>query len=586
MGEIYSWFGGQMDSALWLVLGMGVLHFLWQGLLLGLFAAVTLKFIPATRPSLRYSVGCGFLLTMLLVFISDLVVLHGLNASADFQGSASAASALLVYPGQHFEPVDSLGGIANFTALVWFLGSLGMLLRTLRDWSFLRHLRRRATPVVSTAWNIWFESLKLEYGLPNRVRLLELMDESSKSYGPMVVGWLSPVVIVPASLFTTLPTEQIRLVLRHELAHIRRYDHLVNLVQAAVEILLFFHPAVWWLSKQIRQEREFCCDDSAIHTGSDRRSLAEALFALETVRQNQLSLGAQGGPLMQRIQRILQRDQASKQSTITASRALGFGATTALLLTMGFAQLSFSQGSEPVGPETLFAAQDGERITVETYKKAVERIGQRVREGELSKGAAEKLTIALRGRVSDGDEGKRGEGERTGSARDAKAEYDRVSSELGELVKSGKITREQADDRLMAFRRTLGKESDRDPKAEYDRVSAELDEQVKSGKITREQADDRLSGFKKSHAKDAPMSKLEYKKLTEQIKAAVKAGKLTEEEAEKKCEALDKAFKAITKQQYTEAAKKIEALVKAGEITRAEADKKLAAIRKLVSPGK
>jgi beta-lactamase regulating signal transducer with metallopeptidase domain len=124
---------------------------------------------------------------------------------------------------------------------------------------------------------------------------------------PTVIGWLRPVILVPASALTGLSAEQLEALLAHELAHIKRYDYLINLIQTAVETLLFYHPAVWWLSAQIRQEREHCCDDLAVATCGDVLIYARALAELEQLRSLApgLAVAANGGALINRIQRLI-----------------------------------------------------------------------------------------------------------------------------------------------------------------------------------------------------------------------------------------------------------------------------------------
>jgi beta-lactamase regulating signal transducer with metallopeptidase domain len=80
------------------------------------------------------------------------------------------------------------------------------------------------------------------------------------------------MILLPASAISGLSTSQIELILAHELAHVRRHDWLVNFAQIVIEALLFYHPAMWWVSNQIRKERENCCDDMAVAISDDRRT--------------------------------------------------------------------------------------------------------------------------------------------------------------------------------------------------------------------------------------------------------------------------------------------------------------------------
>ena len=128
---------------------------------------------------------------------------------------------------------------------------------------------------------------------------------------PMVIGWLRPVIVVPATLVTGLTPSQLEMLLAHELAHIRRYDFLANMMQTVIETLLFYHPAAWWLSDRIREERENCCDDIAVAAcGGDRKAYTTALLALEESRDNGVffaaaATGGGNGTLLRRALRLM-----------------------------------------------------------------------------------------------------------------------------------------------------------------------------------------------------------------------------------------------------------------------------------------
>jgi type II secretory pathway component GspD/PulD (secretin) len=142
-------------------------------------------------------------------------------------------------------------------------------------------------------------------------RPVKLM-ESALVQIPTVVGWFRPVILLPASALTGLSPEQIEALLAHELAHIRRYDYLVNMFQTLVEILGFYHPAVWWISYTIRVERENCCDDLAVSVCGDKVGYARALTSMEEARfaKGELAVAASGGSLSRRIRRLIGKDSA------------------------------------------------------------------------------------------------------------------------------------------------------------------------------------------------------------------------------------------------------------------------------------
>jgi uncharacterized protein (TIGR03435 family) len=156
---------------------------------------------------------------------------------------------------------------------------------------------------------------------------------------PTVVGWLRPVVLVPVGALGGLPAEHLEALLLHELAHIRRHDYLVNILQSVAEALLFYHPAVWWVSGHIRAERELCCDDVAVAVSGDALTYARALAQLESYRPAHISaaVAANGASLPDRIARLLGLSRPAARS------GLGSGVLTVAVLLVAAAYGLFGQ---------------------------------------------------------------------------------------------------------------------------------------------------------------------------------------------------------------------------------------------------
>ena len=199
-------------------------------------------------------------------------------------------------------------------------------------------LRRVGLLPVSDAVQRSLLDLARRMGLRRAVRIAE----STLVRVPMVVGYLRPMILLPASVLTGLTPSQMEAVLAHELAHIRRHDWLVNAVQVMAETLFFFHPAVWWLSHLIRHERELCCDDIALSLIPDKAVFARTLLLLEELRQSTpltrvdaSSLAATGGNLVQRVRRLLPASPVDVPSTQTASFVGVIVMSTALILALG-----------------------------------------------------------------------------------------------------------------------------------------------------------------------------------------------------------------------------------------------------------
>ncbi len=220
---------------------------------------------------------------------------------------------------------------------LWFFGVAFLSLRLLYIWLHTQHLKHKHIQPVHKDWEDRLKHLLHRLKIHQKVRLLE----STIAQSPMVIGWFKPVILIPTSTFLGLTQQQIETILIHELAHIRRYDYLINLLQTLVETVLFYHPAVWWVSRQMRIEREHCCDDLTLATCGNAITYARALTQLETHRQH-TAIAASGGNLRQRIQRIL-----SAQPKQTHQMRTPFG-TGLIIVIMGITFLfAFNTTSSP-----------------------------------------------------------------------------------------------------------------------------------------------------------------------------------------------------------------------------------------------
>jgi len=185
----------------------------------------------------------------------------------------------------------------------WLIGVIILAGRKAGGFLVLGRLRRRGVSVPDDAMLTLFDQACRRIGVdPHRICLRI----SSLVQVPMTMGWLRPIVLFPAALLSGLSTREIELLLAHELAHIRRYDYLVNLLQSVVETLFFYHPVTWWISRRMRQERENCCDDLVAAGSTEILAYAHVLVRLESLRPSGASLAtaANGGSLLQRIQRL------------------------------------------------------------------------------------------------------------------------------------------------------------------------------------------------------------------------------------------------------------------------------------------
>ena len=468
-------------------LGGAVMHFLWQGALIGLIAAVILHGLRKGSAQARYAVACGALAVCLVVFVATFIwLMPQTTAATDEQGVTSIISGSLT------ATVQYRWNFAEIAAWGWGLGVVFMLLRFARHWLWSHRLRTRMVADPDGQWLQVFEELKQELGLSKAISLLK----SGLAETPMVVGWFAPMVLVPASAFTSLSPEQMRMILAHELTHIRRYDHWVNQFQGVVEIILFFHPAMWWISRQVRIEREYCCDDASLRGTPDPKALAEALTQLELHRISSPpnALAANGGSLMDRITRILgNRVNQIKKPKEQKMKFKTLGTLIAAVLLIG--SLFIVQADDK---------KEGKDPRAEKFRAAEEKIWAAVKAGKVPKDDAQKKLGTLKKQIwtDKGKEQKRG-------GKDPRAEKFRAAEEkIWGAVKAGKLSKEAASKKLAVLKKEIWggdlkkhssdkKEGSGKSKAKFNAVEKEIWVAVKAGKLSKEDAMKKLEGLKK-----------------------------------------------------------------------------------------
>lgn len=279
-----------------------LLHSLWQLALLAAMAATALALLERRSAALRHLVGMGFLMAMLVVPVLAFARFWWRPAAEANGGLLSAMSIDASGAAQGVFVLQSNALAASCSAL-WLLGVTLMLLRHAGGWGQVRALERHPFAPLPAAWQARVDELRAALRITRAVSV-RLADDV---VAPFTARCLRPVIWLPQSLIARLPVAQVEALIAHELAHIRRLDWLWNGLQCVVESLLFFHPAVWWLGRRIRREREHACDDLAVAACGDAIALAEALTDLERHRHPlpRLLLAAHGGSLMKRITHLL-----------------------------------------------------------------------------------------------------------------------------------------------------------------------------------------------------------------------------------------------------------------------------------------
>jgi GWxTD domain-containing protein len=331
-----------LETPLAAAAGWTLFHSLWEGAVVAIVLAATLALTRSART--RYLAACLAMCAVVLCFAVTL-----LRLAPRHLGSGAARNAITLrsnpdanVAGTPQTPPGRLADVLPWLVPFWISGVILFYLRHLASWVLTRRLRRTG---VCCPPDFWQERLN---GLGRRVRLSRPVTllESGLARVPIVIGHLRPVILMPVGLLTGLPAGQIELILLHELAHIRRYDYLVNMLQTSVEGLLFYHPVVWWISGVMRTEREHCCDDLAVSLSGDARAYASALATLEQRRCDaaQTALAATGGNLVKRIRRLLIPAERSSSSLTPFVSA-------AILLITAAVGLTAWQATAPATPE-------------------------------------------------------------------------------------------------------------------------------------------------------------------------------------------------------------------------------------------
>jgi beta-lactamase regulating signal transducer with metallopeptidase domain len=354
-------------------LGWTLIHSLWEAAAVGVLAWVALTLLRRSSPQARYVAATAAMAAILVLTVSTALVVQ---APAEKSPAPVAAMPLPATPyvGQPPanvgpfatvapapEPSPAVAAVAPAPAPVvsaeawtarwqravepwlpwlvaaWLAGVLALSFWRVGGWVAAYRLRVIGTQPAGPAIQSAARRLIGQLGIARPVRIMQSLVVQT----PMVIGWLRPVILLPVGAVLGLTPDQLEAILAHELAHIRRFDYLVNLLQAVIEVVLFYHPAVWWIARRMRAERERCCDDVAVAVLGNPISYVEALAAVEVVRQPAAGAavaasGSGGRDLVARVRRLLGLpDPACSSLAASAMATLLVFAVLAISITMG-----------------------------------------------------------------------------------------------------------------------------------------------------------------------------------------------------------------------------------------------------------
>ena len=371
-------------------LALTLLHFLWQGLLVAIVLKSTLLIFNNNKPQIRYAFSTLAMLVNLLLPIITFIVVYRTEVSSvntlasslafnEFIQELKQPDALFTYR----EISETLPLLLPYLSLFWLATVTLLASKLLIEITTVSRLPQQGTIAPTDKLQARFNELVEQIQLTVTPRLLI----SLKVEVPMAIGWLKPVVLLPANMITGLNSAQLEMLILHELAHIRRHDYLVNFLQTLVEILLFFHPGVLWVSKQMRNEREYCSDDIAVQHCGNAIAYAHTLAdtaSLCTKAHNHtipaMAMAASGGDLKQRVVRLVDHHCAPSNniSKWFASATIIFSVlllSSKQLLTMPLLDIwyndnpwkQFSQTNEDKQSQQLAVTEDaGEKAQIDS----------------------------------------------------------------------------------------------------------------------------------------------------------------------------------------------------------------------------
>jgi beta-lactamase regulating signal transducer with metallopeptidase domain len=349
-----------------------LIHFCWQGAAIAALFAAANKLLAHRSSNARYLVALVALLLMLAASaatfswemrsgsgpVSFIATATPSTAPADnHTGYKFSPTVTPASDAPHATDVSSITEWLPWIDAFWLIGVVVLSCRSLGGWWLIQRLRTAAAEEAPAAVIASFQRIAAALGLERPV----MLSVSKTIAGPLTVGVLRALVLLPLSAVTSLSEEELQVVLAHELAHIRRADFFWNLVQTFIETLFFFHPAVWWIGGRLRHERELCCDDLALKVCPDRLVYARALYRLEEQRRSnwQLAMALDGHQPAQTLRMRIARILGEPLAHTTGRGPFSIAAAGALLvvLLLPVPQVMASLDPSPRQPQSAASVQ-------------------------------------------------------------------------------------------------------------------------------------------------------------------------------------------------------------------------------------
>lgn len=298
-------------------IGWTMIHSLWQGFAVAILMGIVMIGLQKKSSKVRHEFAFFSLFLIFILSLSTFIYLYDSAVEGATLGTTIIVITEAGYVLENATIVQSFfqKSIEYFNehlpliVTLWLIGMIFFLLRLLGGLAFIQKLKTQQQQVLPSKWQNVFEKIHAKFPMKRTVRIVE----SALAKTPMVVGYLKPVILFPLGAVNQLTQQEVEAVLAHELAHIYRNDYLLNLIQSFIEIIFYYHPAVWWISANIRTERENCCDDIAVKICGSSITYVKALVTLEEIQPApNLAMSFSSGSknqLLNRVKRILNQPQ-------------------------------------------------------------------------------------------------------------------------------------------------------------------------------------------------------------------------------------------------------------------------------------
>ncbi|HOP03304.1 MAG TPA: M56 family metallopeptidase [Tenuifilaceae bacterium] len=375
-------------------LGWTLVNIMWQGSLIALLLALALKVFRNFSSQAKYLMAISSLSIIVCLAVFNFISNYETSAKENtevtqFQkienvntenNSSLTIAEKVELLANDFMLMDFLKNVDDFFPFlinIWLAGVLLFMLKFSFGLLYFQRIKRSSTQNINHIWIDKFCRIEQKLSLSTRIRYLE----SAIVKIPMVLGYLKPLVIFPAGMLTGIPENQIEAIVAHELAHIKRHDFLVNILQSVVEIVFFFHPAVWYISSVIRAERENCCDDIAIALCDESLTYAKALVSVQELIKPKIyhavAFSGQKKHLLNRVKRVIMKPRMKSNlsdrivatlilvaGVVIATLSISFNAEESQAATLVDNDLHMSSFVSPLNPPASIGAKVADIVKV------------------------------------------------------------------------------------------------------------------------------------------------------------------------------------------------------------------------------